>query len=166
MSDQWFAAVQRYVNKVLADTGLLCQGDGPEVASCRHCIMRNKPGLIMRRKKFPPLGGPDPVLAFKETDAFIVEYFDRLTNDVESPIGMLQGSYDSFVKCLVQAFHGRVFFTTAQGFMGIGPRSARVGDKVAILAGGRVPFLLRETDLASIVGLLDVAFIKRYFGRW
>ena len=38
----------------------------------------------------------------------------------------------------------RKLFTTKKGYIGLGPRSARPGDGVCILCGGRVPFLLRE----------------------
>ncbi|KAF2679081.1 hypothetical protein K458DRAFT_408347 [Lentithecium fluviatile CBS 122367] len=55
------------------------------------------------------------------------------------------------------------FFVTKRGYIGIGPPTAKVGDRVFVLKGGAVPFLLREKyrrhregrsnrRLASLVG--------------
>ena len=46
---------------------------------------------------------------------------------------------------------GRAFFITGQGYVGLTRPSAREGDFVAILHGGRTPFVLRENlrDLYS-----------------
>ncbi|PUU77728.1 heterokaryon incompatibility protein-domain-containing protein [Tuber borchii] len=43
--------------------------------------------------------------------------------------------------------HGRSFFMTARGFMGLGPKAreaVRVGDRICILGGGYTPLILRE----------------------
>lgn len=40
---------------------------------------------------------------------------------------------------------GRAFFVTKQGYMGLGPPETRVGDKVCVLLGARVPFVLRPS---------------------
>lgn len=45
-----------------------------------------------------------------------------------------------------EAVEGRAFFVTREGFMGLGPADARVGDKVCVLWGGHVPFVLREME--------------------
>ena len=37
----------------------------------------------------------------------------------------------------------RQLFITEKGFIGMGPQTARVGDDVFVLKGGRVPFVLR-----------------------
>lgn len=39
---------------------------------------------------------------------------------------------------------GRTLFVTEQGRMGVGPKDTEVGDRVAVLAGSTVPFLLRR----------------------
>jgi hypothetical protein len=44
-----------------------------------------------------------------------------------------------------QAAYGRRFFTTKNGYMGLSPSLARIGDKVVILLGGKTPFILRKT---------------------
>ncbi|KAI3572033.1 heterokaryon incompatibility protein-domain-containing protein [Fusarium oxysporum f. sp. albedinis] len=47
-----------------------------------------------------------------------------------------------------------MYFITQRGLLGRGPVSTRPGDKVCVLFGGRVPFLLRptETNLLQLVG--------------
>lgn len=40
--------------------------------------------------------------------------------------------------------HGRNIFVTKKGYMGLCPRSTRLGDKVVVLFGGRTPFILRK----------------------
>jgi len=48
---------------------------------------------------------------------------------------------------LSRNLHGRSFFMTARGFMGLGPKAreaVRVGDRIYILGGGYTPFILRE----------------------
>ena len=44
-----------------------------------------------------------------------------------------------------QAAYGRRFITTKNGYMGLTPPLARIGDKIVILLGGRTPFILRKT---------------------
>lgn len=41
---------------------------------------------------------------------------------------------------------GRILFVTKQGLMGVGPKDTAVGDRVAVLAGSTVPFLLRVSS--------------------
>ncbi|KAF2139895.1 uncharacterized protein K452DRAFT_253498 [Aplosporella prunicola CBS 121167] len=43
-----------------------------------------------------------------------------------------------------RATFGRALFTTKLGYMGIGPRSTWPGDRVAVLLGGRTPYVLRS----------------------
>ncbi|PWW76860.1 HET-domain-containing protein [Tuber magnatum] len=48
---------------------------------------------------------------------------------------------------LSRNLHGRSFFMTARGFMGLGPKARRavlVGDRICILGGGYTPLILRE----------------------
>jgi hypothetical protein len=49
---------------------------------------------------------------------------------------------------------GRVLFFTENGFLGLGPSSMRVGDRIYILQGGKVPYVLRTQDsgASSLVG--------------
>jgi Heterokaryon incompatibility protein (HET) len=54
-----------------------------------------------------------------------------------------------FARQLRRIFTGRRLFRTERGFLGIGPLSLREGDQVFVLAGGRVPFVLRD---AGVVG--------------
>jgi hypothetical protein len=50
---------------------------------------------------------------------------------------------------LVNTVDGRRFFVTKSGFIGRGPLGLRVGDVVAVLLGGKVPFILRPSELGG-----------------
>ena len=59
----------------------------------------------------------------------------------------------------------RVFFVTGEGRMGLGPTNTQKGDKICILCGGQVPFLLREEGMcwrlkgdAYLDGVMNVSF--------
>ncbi|KAB8260404.1 hypothetical protein BDV32DRAFT_122861 [Aspergillus pseudonomiae] len=41
---------------------------------------------------------------------------------------------------------GRVFFISAEGFMGLAPRDARAGDQIYIFLGASIPFAVRKGD--------------------
>ncbi|KAF2140506.1 uncharacterized protein K452DRAFT_47609 [Aplosporella prunicola CBS 121167] len=43
-----------------------------------------------------------------------------------------------------KATHRRSFFITKEGHMGLGPYNTRVGDRICILPGGKMPFVLRK----------------------
>ncbi|KAH6703977.1 hypothetical protein BKA61DRAFT_493896 [Leptodontidium sp. MPI-SDFR-AT-0119] len=55
-----------------------------------------------------------------------------------------------FTKPLADAIipkcHGRSFILTKSGGMGLAPAQTKVGDVVAVLEGGNVPFILRHME--------------------
>ncbi|KAJ4374297.1 hypothetical protein N0V83_003038 [Neocucurbitaria cava] len=51
--------------------------------------------------------------------------------------------YHQLVKTYCQ---GRRMFETHNGYIGLGPRSMRTGDTVAVLHGGKIPYVLRPCD--------------------
>jgi hypothetical protein len=69
---------------------------------------------------------------------------------------------------LVNTIHGRVFFTTSQGYMGFAAPGTKPGDHVSILGGGWTPFVLRKSSdsfytmlgESYVHGLMDGEFIK------
>ena len=74
---------------------------------------------------------------------------DSLSNDVFYDRAMLKalgarGDADQFAVLVGKACHERKFFITAEGRMGLCPRDTREGDKVVVLSGGSVPYILRE----------------------
>ena len=52
----------------------------------------------------------------------------------------------SYIAALQDTLHGWRFVVTEKGYVGVVPNMARIGDVVAILKGGRVPFILQECD--------------------
>jgi hypothetical protein len=54
---------------------------------------------------------------------------------------------------MVRTLRYRCFFTTASGYIGVGPYNTRVGDICAVLFGAEIPFLLRkESSEQRLVG--------------
>ncbi|KAL0260308.1 hypothetical protein SLS55_003994 [Diplodia seriata] len=62
-------------------------------------------------------------------------------HDVDSAMYRDLVAYSSQV---FSATHGRNIFVTKKGYMGLCPRSTRLGDKLVVLFGGRTPFILRK----------------------
>jgi hypothetical protein len=61
-------------------------------------------------------------------------------------------SYEELMKL---HYRGRVLFETARGYIGLGPRGAEQGDRVVVLDGGKVPYVLtlkEEEDEHAFVG--------------
>jgi len=59
------------------------------------------------------------------------------------------GDADQFGVLAGKACHERKFFGTAQGRMGLCPRGTQSGDRIVILHGGSVPYVLREMDYGT-----------------
>ncbi|KAG6362939.1 hypothetical protein INS49_008034 [Diaporthe citri] len=53
-----------------------------------------------------------------------------------------------FTDCCISRSHGRSFVITKRGYIGLAPFKTCVGDKVTVLQGGTVPFVLRERAAA------------------
>ena len=51
----------------------------------------------------------------------------------------------SYIAALKDTLHGWRFVVTKGGYVGVVPNMAQIGDVVAILKGGRVPFILQES---------------------
>lgn len=62
---------------------------------------------------------------------------------------MAAGSYEkqaaSYIAALQDNLHGWRFVVTKNGYVGVVPNMTKVGDVVAVLKGGRVPFVLRRS---------------------
>ncbi|KAF2454933.1 heterokaryon incompatibility protein-domain-containing protein [Lineolata rhizophorae] len=73
-----------------------------------------------------------------------------------------RGDPERFSEAASNGCGGRRFFLTSKGYMGVGPPTLRDGDRVCVLYGGIVPFLLRLRDghwklvgEAYVHGLMD-----------
>jgi hypothetical protein len=62
------------------------------------------------------------------------------------PIQNKQDNEQSFVSSTLikQALHSRGLFLSKQGYMGVARYDVKEGDKICILHGGQVPFVLRQ----------------------
>jgi hypothetical protein len=71
--------------------------------------------------------------ATEQDSKFIIDFLDGVyREDVQQSLRRM---------CL-----RRAFFITDNGYLGLGPGTTKVGDDVWILAGGRVPFILRSKE--------------------
>lgn len=68
---------------------------------------------------------------------------------------------DGFRSIFTTIYGGRRLYRTQRGYLGLGPASLEVGDEVWVIAGSRVPFILRnkrdqtQGSTATVVGTLD-----------
>jgi hypothetical protein len=104
---------------------------------------------LILNTKLPPVKGKDPGLSYQNSDIFIKDYFDRLQNDIDKPITILEGDKNTFLAASGQACHERAFFITEHGRLGIGPRESQIGDHIAVLSGGSMPFVVSETHFVG-----------------
>jgi len=76
-------------------------------------------------------------------------------NAMSEGVRTWQAKKEEYVALLVDGLVGWVFFVTERGHCGIAPGGAEVGDKVLIVSGGDVPFLVRMgrgDDFFRLVG--------------
>ena len=57
---------------------------------------------------------------------------------------------EHYTEALPQAAVGRRFFRTRNGYMGIGPRNVASSDRVVIVKGTSLPFIMRKCDAGDI----------------
>jgi hypothetical protein len=55
-------------------------------------------------------------------------------------------SYSAFVRFVLQTCHSRRFFVTNNGYIGVAPAEAQVGDQIYMLVDTSIPFALRKIE--------------------
>ena len=149
-SIEFYSALRRKAEKLLAQSNIPCtNSSGLDRSACAHCRTLDNPEMITT-SYLPPIEGPDPLFSAKDNDPFLSDYFERLNTDIEDPISILLGDVKHFADNFTQKCRYRNFFITDRGLMGIGPATTKIGDRVAILSGGRLPFILREIGEQSV----------------
>ncbi|KAK3389708.1 heterokaryon incompatibility protein-domain-containing protein [Podospora didyma] len=67
---------------------------------------------------------------------------------------------ETFVRATAEVMSERKLFVTKKGYIGAGPLSSRVGGGVYLLAGGHVPFVLRnESDTNLLAGVPRMSLV-------
>jgi heterokaryon incompatibility protein (HET) len=167
MSEEYFAALQRQLDTAFEIANIKCtkkQESEESSTECKHCEARKNPELVLNRK-LPPVKGPDPALSL-QSDIFLKDYFHRLQNDIDDPISIIEGDSNTFLAVYSQVCSRRVFFITERGRLGVGPGESQVGNQIAILSGGSMPFVLRETEDATLLidsqDSANIGAAKRY----
>ncbi|KFA55353.1 hypothetical protein S40293_05733 [Stachybotrys chartarum IBT 40293] len=76
-----------------------------------------------------------------ESSQYIVKEAERIRKSRVSmvPYSMLENDIEKFML-------GRRFFVTEQGYFGLAPKEAQVGDKIAIVFGSDVPLVLKQSQ--------------------
>ncbi|KAL8386857.1 hypothetical protein RB595_010339 [Gaeumannomyces hyphopodioides] len=59
---------------------------------------------------------------------------------------MAAAAADTFGQHVLECTVGRAFFVSDRGYFGLAPAGAAVRDRICLLAGGRVPYILRESE--------------------
>ncbi|KAK8131698.1 HET-domain-containing protein [Apiospora sp. TS-2023a] len=68
-------------------------------------------------------------------------------------------SYQRQTELVFQCCHARRLFVTDNGYLGLAPETARVGDRVMVIKGLEVPFVARRTEDAGDGGLEAVRLL-------
>jgi hypothetical protein len=115
---------------------------------CARCILEAVPHGRVQAGLMRVAQCPGPSHNFKDRDPSIKEHFRLLAEDD------LYCGVDYLTEChghLKNSLPGLCFLITTNGSMGLGPKSAKVGDRVVILSGSGTPFILRSTGVASLL---------------
>ena len=115
--------------------------------------------------KVPIAGAPFPTLAsYTAFRKHITNPDDVATNTHYEDKA---DAHKVYAECLQETLAGWKFAITKRGFAGVVPHLSHVGDSVAIMKGGCVPFVVRRSDERSrLVGECYVHGIMRGEGLW
>ncbi|KAI2468564.1 heterokaryon incompatibility protein-domain-containing protein [Annulohypoxylon bovei var. microspora] len=109
------------------------------------------------------LGGTTEEQMLKDGSAYLLRVFSRYAAQDISPIPP-----NDFQE-LIRTLRLMSFFITTSGKMGIGPSSTLVGDRVAVILGGGVPYILRAEGSSYVFvgesfvhGLMDGEAIRAW----
>jgi hypothetical protein len=108
----------------------------------------------------PGLGSDCELLAVFGISSDILKFTDLFREHSKSECN----AYNRFLK-------GRQLFVSQNGYAGLGPREACVGDKIGIFPGGSVPYLLQvswvpEHDSTNLLGAIDEEVFHVFIGKW
>ncbi|KAL1602876.1 hypothetical protein SLS59_004531 [Nothophoma quercina] len=101
-----------------------------------------------------PLSGRTWEQGLKDGYSYLYQLFSEIPTDVSA--GLLEwlreagsdGDATQYAALARNFCYARAFFVTAMGRMGIGPSDSQLGDSVAEIPGGGVPYLLRPNGEA------------------
>jgi hypothetical protein len=95
--------------------------------------------------------------------SFIDHYFPGQCIDRQRIAGFcdptLRGRFEAYEQLLIYC-SGRRIFRTAQGHIGLGPTCMKRGDVVAVLDGGKVPYVLRPSRVEGEHAFVGECFVR------
>jgi hypothetical protein len=171
MGPDHILALDRYMDKSLARRGFPCMAISAlradteaktreDTMNCLHCNFKRR--LIDTFSH--PIRPDDPSVSWRASDAFIEEYFDRLKQDSDDPLSILNADADAYLSPFSTVCSKRRVFFTKMGLIGVGPLNTAVGDWVVIIPGANVPFILRLESCSGWTDL-DEALIAKLMGE-
>ncbi|KAI0974681.1 heterokaryon incompatibility protein-domain-containing protein [Xylaria arbuscula] len=72
--------------------------------------------------------------------------------------------YPDVARRIFKASGHRALYITEKGYMGLGPWNAKVGDVIAVLDGGKTPFLLRQIPTSERFKLVGETYVRGIMG--
>jgi hypothetical protein len=82
--------------------------------------------------------------------AFILRLLELAGESLDSLSSLLEnaegGYWSNWGNIARDTCWNRSYFTTSKGYMGLGPQALQTGDSVCVLAGGKLPYILRPMD--------------------
>ncbi|KAK3367919.1 heterokaryon incompatibility protein-domain-containing protein [Podospora didyma] len=76
------------------------------------------------------------------------------------------GNGNLFIDAVATACGGRRRFTTSTGMRGVGPREMKLGDKVCVIQGTQMPFIIRWCDEKEGYTLVGECYIEDLMDGW
>ncbi|KFA45742.1 hypothetical protein S40293_09460 [Stachybotrys chartarum IBT 40293] len=150
--DRYEVTKQTYWNKeqykAIGGRALRCRcREGAEgTARCLTCRVLEEPktlaALLNMTGKLPKLRLDDPTEDMVDSDEFIAQWYENIQAEGPSAVKLMKARWPEYNQAVFRPLCGRSLFVTKNGLLGLGPRTARPGDKLVILAGGQVPFVL------------------------
>ncbi|KAI1305128.1 heterokaryon incompatibility protein-domain-containing protein [Xylaria venustula] len=72
--------------------------------------------------------------------------------------------YPDVARRIFKASGHRALYITEKGYMGLAPWNAKVGDVIAVLDGGKTPFLLRQIPTSEMFKLVGETYVRGIMG--
>ncbi|KAF2818324.1 HET-domain-containing protein [Ophiobolus disseminans] len=136
------ATLAQVLNQLFLDLTAYPTGEAPDQVACLTLIA-NKDwyGMIVEDK--------DMTQHLADFDAFWASMRHVTARRPPRSLCHTSGNADRFLLAAHSACGGRRLFHTSKGYLGLGPALLQAGDLVCVLAGGAIPFVLRQDARSS-----------------
>lgn len=77
---------------------------------------------------------------------------------------VINNRYREYMRRIHRVCAHRALFVTKKGYIGLAPWNAKEGDEIALLSGGRTPYILRGTDVPGRFTLVGETYVYGIMG--